>query len=74
MLLKGILQVYYLNTKEKEEKKNDNYTGNCKAFCDTRKPNNKKQLPEVFYEKALSSMFLKISNNSQENTCLRVSF
>ena len=32
-----------------------------------------KQPPEVFYEKR-KKVFLKISQNSQENTCGRVSF
>ena len=35
------------------------------------KSNVEKQLPMVFYEK---KVFLKISENSQENTCGRVSF
>ena len=33
------MQVHYWNTDKKEEKKNDNCTGNCKAFCVTRKRN-----------------------------------
>ena len=41
-----------------------------RQLCQIVSDNAQKQLPEVFYEKVL----LEISQNSQENTCVRVSF
>ena len=55
------MQVHYWNTDEKEEKKKDNYTGNCKAFCVTRKRNKSKQN----YYSRISRKLTNVQKNSK---------